>query len=85
MNEEDSANQNRKFTLKTVNDWGRCLSGKCVSGSRFGASLANIGDLQNDGFEDFVVGSPYDGEDHTGAIYVYRGAKDFGLLTFQSK
>ena len=85
MNEEDSANQNRKFTLKTVNDWGRCLSGKCVSGSRFGASLANIGDLQNDGFEDFVVGSPYDGEDHTGAIYVYRGANDFGLLTFQSK
>ena len=77
MNEQISGNNNRILNLKRVNDWGRgLLSGKCISGSRFGASLANIGDIQKDGFEDFVVGSPYDGEDHSGAIYVYRGVVD---------
>lgn len=25
---------------------------------------------------DFIVGAPYDGEDHRGAVYVYHGAKD---------
>ena len=80
MNEQNSGNNNRILNLKRVNDWGRgLLSGKCISGSRFGASLANIGDIQKDGFEDFVVGSPYDGEDHSGAIYVYRGGvNNFG-------
>ena len=77
MNEQNSGNNNRILNLKRVNNWGRgLLSGKCISGSRFGASLANIGDIQKDGFEDFVVGSPYDGEDHSGAIYVYRGVVD---------
>ena len=27
-----------------------------VPGSRFGSALANLGDLQNDGYEDFAVG-----------------------------
>jgi hypothetical protein len=53
-----------------------------VGGSRFGASLANLGDLQLDGFEDFAVGAPYDGDNHEGAIYIYRGCKDFN---FQGK
>ena len=80
MNEQKSGNNDRILNLKRVNDWGRgLLSGKCISGSRFGASLANIGDIQKDGFEDFVVGSPYDGEYHSGAIYVYRGGvNNFG-------
>uniref|UniRef100_A0A915C439 Integrin alpha-2 domain-containing protein n=1 Tax=Parascaris univalens TaxID=6257 RepID=A0A915C439_PARUN len=44
--------------------------------SRFGFSLAAAGDLNQDGFNDFIVGAPYDGEDGRGAVYVYHGAKD---------
>ena len=43
------------------------------AGSRFGSDLANVGDLQQDGFDDFVVGAPYDGPDRAGAIHIYRG------------
>ena len=39
-----------------------------------------IGDLQKDGYEDFVVGAPYDGTDHSGAIYIYRGNPEFNFL-----
>ncbi|VDM40683.1 unnamed protein product [Toxocara canis] len=44
--------------------------------SRFGFSLAVAGDLNQDGYNDFVVGAPYDGEDGRGAVYVYHGSKD---------
>ena len=45
--------------------------------SRFGAAVANLGDLQLDGYEDFAVGAPYDGENKDGAVYIYRGAQTF--------
>ncbi|VDM95117.1 unnamed protein product [Thelazia callipaeda] len=44
--------------------------------SRFGHSIAAAGDLNQDGYNDFIVGAPYDGEDGGGAIYVYHGAKN---------
>ena len=67
-------------------------SGKgLVPGSRFGFAIANLGDLQQDGFEDFAVGAPYDGNNHEGAIYIYRGAINlnfesmFTIINFFSK
>lgn len=30
-----------------------------INGSRFGASLANAGDLDNDGYNDLIIGEPY--------------------------
>ncbi|VDN53796.1 unnamed protein product, partial [Dracunculus medinensis] len=44
--------------------------------SRFGFSLAATGDLNQDGYNDFIVGAPYDSEDGRGAVYIYHGAKD---------
>lgn len=51
--------------------------------ARFGLSVACAGNLNLDGIrgnskgvEDIVVGAPYDGEDHRGAIYVYLGHQD---------
>ncbi|MCP9258717.1 Integrin alpha pat-2 [Dirofilaria immitis] len=44
--------------------------------SRFGYSIAASGDLNQDGYNDFIVGAPYDGDDHRGAVYVYHGAKN---------
>ena len=50
------------------------------SGSRFGSAISNVGDLQNDGYQDFVVGAPAGGDDGQGVVYVYRGSKDFDNL-----
>ena len=50
-------------------------------GSRFGSAISNVGDLQNDGFQDFVVGAPYaGGENGKGVVFVYRGSKDLNDL-----
>ncbi|XP_065345499.1 integrin alpha-PS1 isoform X2 [Cloeon dipterum] len=45
--------------------------------SRFGFSIARLGDLNQDGFEDVAIGAPYEGK---GAVYVYLGS-DKGLIT----
>ncbi|CAH2004735.1 unnamed protein product [Acanthoscelides obtectus] len=43
---------------------------------RFGLSVAGLGDLNQDGFDDFAVGAPYDGPNGNGAVYIYYGSKD---------
>ena len=50
------------------------------SESRFGSAISNVGDLQNDGYQDFVVGAPAGGDDGQGVVYVYRGSKDIDDL-----
>lgn len=46
-----------------------------VQGSaRFGSALASLGDLDQDGFEDFAVGAPFE---NNGAVYIYRGSSSF--------
>jgi len=44
--------------------------------SRFGFAIANLGDLNKDGFEDIAIGAPYEGN---GTVYIYLGSKD-GLI-----
>jgi len=44
---------------------------------RFGFSIANLGDLNKDGYEDVAIGAPYEG---SGAVYIYLGS-DNGLIT----
>jgi integrin alpha 7 len=48
------------------------LTGSRKSESRFGFSIANAGDLNNDGLADVIIGAPYDGK---GKIFVYMGRK----------
>ena len=51
------------------------------SGSRFGSAISNVGDLQNDRKQDFVVGAPYaGGANGQGVVYVYRGSKNLDNL-----
>ena len=42
--------------------------------SRFGFSVANIGDIHKDGFEDFAVGAP-----GAGAVFIFHGCIDFNF------
>ncbi|XP_035735448.1 integrin alpha-PS2-like isoform X1 [Vespa mandarinia] len=46
---------------------------------RFGLSLAFLGDIDHDGYGDFVVGAPYGGINGRGAVYIYHGSKN-GVL-----
>ena len=65
------------FEIKTTIDGN-------LSQARFGHSLASVGDLNKDGFDDLAVGAPYDGKNGAGAVYVFNGAKD-GLETTPSQ
>ncbi|XP_026798460.3 integrin alpha-1 [Pangasianodon hypophthalmus] len=43
-------------------------------GARFGTSIAAVPDLNLDGFNDVVIGSPLE-NDHRGAVYIYHGTE----------
>ena len=48
-------------------------------GCRFGSAVENLGDIHNDGYEDFAVSAPYlknQNDVVTGAVFVYRGTSD---------
>ncbi|XP_014773510.1 integrin alpha-9 [Octopus bimaculoides] len=47
------------------------LQGDNIVNAHFGMALGNLGDINKDGFEDIVVGAPY--EEDCGAIYIYFG------------
>ncbi|XP_057322797.1 integrin alpha-PS1 isoform X1 [Microplitis mediator] len=49
--------------------------------SRFGFALANLRDLNKDGYEDLAIGAPYEGK---GTVYIYLGSKN-GIITTPSQ
>ncbi|XP_055064961.2 integrin alpha-1 isoform X1 [Misgurnus anguillicaudatus] len=72
-----------EMTLKPVNQtccYGHSNS-NCKStiknepcGARFGTAIAAVNDLNKDGFNDIVIGSPLE-NDHRGAVYIYHGSQ----------
>nr|XP_009674612.1 PREDICTED: integrin alpha-4 [Struthio camelus australis] len=51
------------------------LGGSDLYAARFGESIANLGDIDNDGFEDVAIGAPQE-DDLKGVIYIYNGRED---------
>ena len=58
------------------------LLGAASSEARFGFAVSSAGDVNSDGFEDLVVGAPY--EAGGGAVYLYQGSAS-GLRTRPSQ
>ena len=48
-------------------------------GARYGLAIQNLGKLDDDEYEDFVVGAPY--QDGTGVVYLYFGDANFWSRT----
>ncbi|KAK9501601.1 hypothetical protein O3M35_012297 [Rhynocoris fuscipes] len=70
-------NMNNKCTFK-------CLPPIKITGhpeSRFGIAIANLSDINKDGYEDIAVGAPYEGN---GTVYIYLGSKN-GTITEPSQ
>ncbi|CAJ0959150.1 unnamed protein product [Ranitomeya imitator] len=40
---------------------------------RFGVSIAVLGDLDQDGFNDIAIGAPFDGKDKNGMVFIFNG------------
>ena len=47
-----------------------------VTKARFGLSVAALGDINLDGYNDIVVGAPYDGPNERGAVHIFHGSAE---------
>ncbi|KAJ6666664.1 hypothetical protein lerEdw1_020388 [Lerista edwardsae] len=63
--------QESAFSFKDA----QTLSGTEVFG-RFGNSIAHLGDLNQDGYNDIAIGVPFAGEDRRGKVLIYNGASN---------
>jgi hypothetical protein len=79
MNEDRSVKGHKK--ISNVSGW----PGSPIKGGRFGNSIAAIGDFDNDGVPDIVVGSYYDddGGVQSGAVYIMMLNRDGSVKSHQ--
>ncbi|KAI6056607.1 integrin alpha-4 [Marmota monax] len=67
-----------------MNEMETVLIGSDKYAARFGESIVNLGDIDNDGFEDVAIGAPQE-DDLRGAIYIYNGRVDGISASFSQR
>ncbi|XP_007934385.1 integrin alpha-4 [Orycteropus afer afer] len=67
-----------------MNEMQTELIGSDKYAARFGECIVNLGDIDNDGFEDVAIGAPQE-DDLRGAIYIYNGRVDGISPTFSQR
>ncbi|XP_036134702.1 integrin alpha-2 [Molossus molossus] len=74
------------FTItKGILNWHRFLEGpEGVENARFGSAIAAVSDINMDGFNDVIVGSPLEHQ-NSGAVYIYNGHKDTVRTKYSQK
>ncbi|XP_044149240.1 integrin alpha-9 isoform X2 [Bufo gargarizans] len=58
-----------------VMDEQTSLNGDNAYNAQFGESMANLGDIDDDGYPDVAIGAPKE-DDYLGAVYIYHGDAD---------
>ncbi|XP_022123941.2 integrin alpha-PS3 [Pieris rapae] len=58
------------FTLRAVG----FVRGSSESGAHFGLTIADLGDVDGDGYSDVAIGAPWE-DNGSGAVYIYRGSE----------
>ncbi|KAJ8778441.1 hypothetical protein J1605_013628 [Eschrichtius robustus] len=74
------------FTItKGVLNWHQFLEGpEGVENARFGSAIAALSDINMDGFNDVIVGSPLENQ-NSGAVYIYNGHEGTIRLRYSQK
>ncbi|CAH1788996.1 unnamed protein product [Owenia fusiformis] len=67
-----NTNSKRKMIKSRKMPEKECMELNCEH-ARFGFSLAHVGDLNYDDFQDVAVGAPYEGR---GVVYIFQGSRD---------
>ncbi|XP_068632588.1 integrin alpha-9-like [Battus philenor] len=62
--------QDINFTL----EYKSFVSGSNMNGARFGSAIADMGDIDGDGYRDVAIGAPWESEGQ-GAVYIYKGSE----------
>lgn len=58
---------------KGILNWHQFLEGpEGIENARFGSAIAALSDINMDGFNDVIVGSPLENQ-NSGAVYIYNG------------
>ena len=58
---------------KGILNWHHFLEGPTgLENTRFGSAIAALSDINMDGFNDVIVGSPLENQ-NSGAVYIYNG------------
>ncbi|XP_045759475.1 integrin alpha-2 [Mirounga angustirostris] len=74
------------FTItRGVLNWHQFLEGpEGVENARFGSAIAALSDINMDGFNDVIVGSPLENQ-NSGAVYIYNGHESTIRIRYSQK